>query len=102
MKKRRSKVNNLNNSLTMLGILLMVSLAAGVIFNNERQMKIREQAYIQKEAALNREIEEEEKRTATLKERKKYVTTDSYIREVAKERLGLLSPDEILLKENND
>lgn len=102
MREGRARKNNINSSVTMLGILLMIIFAAGVIFNNERQMKAQEQVYIQREAALSRSIEEEEKRTVTLKERKKYVTTDSYIKEVAKEKLGLLSPDEILLKQNNN
>ena len=102
MKMKSSGRNNLNSSVTMLGFLIMVGLAAGVIFSNERQMRAQEQTYIQREEALNRDIEEEEERTQTLKERKKYVTTDSYIKEVAREKLGLLSPDEILLKENNN
>ena len=42
--------------------------------------------------------EEEEKRTAELQEYKIYVKTKQYAEEVAKEKLGLVNPDEILLK----
>ena len=45
-----------------------------------------------------REKEEEEKRTAELQEYKIYVKTKQYAEEVAKEKLGLVNPDEILLK----
>ena len=41
---------------------------------------------------------EEEKRTGELQEYKIYVKTKQYAEEVAKERLGLVNPDEILLK----
>ena len=102
MEDRHAKRNNPSSSMTVLGILLMVTLASGVIFSNARQMKSQEQAYIQREEALSRDIEAEEKRTAELKEKKKYVTTDIYIKEVAREKLGLLSSDEILLKESNN
>lgn len=100
-KKARQK-KNLNSSVAMTGLLLMVGIVAGTIFTNERSMRAQEQAYIQKEESLNRDIAQEEARTATLKEKKKYVTTDKYIKEVAKEKLGLLSPNEILLKEKNN
>mgnify|MGYP006877014463 CR=1 FL=1 len=38
------------------------------------------------------------KRTAELQEYKIYVKTKQYAEEVAKEKLGLVNPDEILLK----
>lgn len=45
---------------------------------------------------------EEEQRTKELEERKIYVQTKQYIEEVAKEKLGLVMPDEILLKPSED
>ena len=100
--KKAHRKKNLNSSATMIGLLLMVGIIAGTIVANENDMRKQEQTYIQKEESLKRDIAQEENRTATLKEKKKYVTTDKYIKEVAKDKLGLLSPDEILLKEKNN
>ena len=100
--KKAHRKKNLNSSATMIGLLLMVGIIAGTIVANENDMRKQEQTYIQKEESLKRDIAQEENRTATLKEKKKYVTTDNYIKEVAKDKLGLLSPDEILLKEKNN
>ncbi len=100
--RRGKRRKNLNGSLTLAGFLVIVGLAAGVIFNNTKDLKAREQTYILREQALEADIADEEARRKTLEERKKYVTTDRYIKEVAKERLGLLDPDEVLLKENEN
>ena len=100
--KKAHRKKNLNSSATMIGLLLMVGIIAGTIVANENDMRKQEQTYIQKEESLKRDIAQEENRTATLKEKKKYVTTDKYIKEVAKDKLGLLSPDEILLKEKKN
>ena len=100
--KKAHRKKNLNSSATMIGLLLMVGIIAGTIVTNENDMRKQEQTYIQKEESLKRDIAQEENRTANLEEKKKYVTTDKYIKEVAKDKLGLLSPDEILLKEKNN
>ena len=100
--KKAHRKKNLNSSATMIGLLLMVGIIAGTIVTNENDMRKQEQTYIQKEESLKRDIAQEENRTANLNEKKKYVTTDKYIKEVAKDKLGLLSPDEILLKEKNN
>ena len=44
------------------------------------------------------QVENEQKRAAELEERRVYVQTKQYIEEVAKQKLGLVKPDEILLK----
>lgn len=54
--------------------------------------------YQVKEENLQAQKAEEEQRKAELEERKIYVQTKQYIEEVAKEKLGLVNPDEILLK----
>ena len=47
---------------------------------------------------LARQVQDEENRTRELEEYKIYVQTKQYAEEVAKEKLGLVNPDEILLK----
>ncbi len=86
----------------MIGITAVIILVAGSIYTDEKEMRAQEKAYIEREATLTREIEEEEQRTKTLNERKKFVATNQYIQEVAKEKLGLLNPDEVLIKAKED
>ena len=50
---------------------------------------------------LTAQKEEEEQRALDLEEERKHVQTKEYIKEVAKEKLGLVDPDEILLKPAN-
>lgn len=101
-KKGKRKGNNLNSGLAMIGITIVIGLIAGSVYMDEKDMRAQEKMYIEREATLNRETEEEELRTKTLNERKKYVATNQYIQEVAKEKLGLLNPDEVLIKARED
>ena len=54
--------------------------------------------YKVREENLDAQVKAEEKRTEELKEYKIYVKTKQYAEEIAKEKLGLVNPDEILLK----
>lgn len=101
-RKTRREANNLNNSISMIGFIVIIVLIAGFIFKDEQTMRIQEQTYVEREASLTKQIDEEEQRTKTLNERKKYVTTDQYIEEVARNELGLINPDEILIKAKDE
>ena len=100
--RARRKANNLNNGISMICFIMIVGLIAAFIYKDEQGMREQEQTYIEREASLSKQIEEEEQRTKTLNERKKYVTTDQYIEEVARNELGLINPDEILIKAKDE
>ena len=68
-------------------------------WSNTETLKQKEQEAIQKEEQLQKQIDEQDRRTEELNERKKYVHTDEYIIEVARDKLGLIMPEEILFKE---
>lgn len=96
------KSRNLNSGIGMIGIIMIIGLVAALIYKDESAMRVQEKSYIEREASLNHQIEEEEQRTKTLNERKKYVKTNQYIEEVAKSELGLLNPDEVLIKAKDE
>lgn len=52
----------------------------------------------ERKAAIEKQIESEEQRTKDLEELEKYMQTKKYMEEVAKEKLGLVYPDEILIE----
>ncbi|MDD5832074.1 MAG: septum formation initiator family protein [Clostridiales bacterium] len=96
--RRKKKSSNLSSGLAVMGITLIIGIVAATIYTDERDMRRQEQVYIEREASLQKEIEREEQRRKTLEEKKKYVATDEYIEAVAKEKLGLINPDEVLIK----
>lgn len=100
--KQGKKKKNIGGSLTMAGFVLIVGLCACVVYTSESGLRAREQDYIRREEALTKEIEEEEARRDKLEDKKDYVTTDQYIMDIAKDKLGLLSKDEVLIKEKEN
>lgn len=83
----------------LTGVVVIVALVLGVRI---RSLKAKEQQYIEKEQAILARVAEEEERAKTLEEYRVYVQTKQYVEKVAKEKLGLVDPDEILLKPNEE
>lgn len=95
---RRGRKDRWGNRLAIIGITLVV-LSLGVVVNlKSASMKKKDLEYQAKEESLMRQVELEEKRAQELEEYRVYVQTKQYIEEVAKQKLGLVKPDEILLK----
>ena len=57
-------------------------------------------AYTSRLNVLEQQLQEEEDRAQELEESRLYVQTKQYIEKIAKEKLGLVNPDEIILKPN--
>lgn len=64
-------------------------------------MKQQSAELAEKQRVLEREIETEEQRTKELEELEKYMKTKKYMEDVAREKLGLVYPDEILIEPEN-
>ena len=92
---------NLGNRLAIIGIAMVVGLLASSVYFKSCSLEAQISEYEIREERLLREIDEEDARKEVLENKKKYVSTDEYKKEVAKEKLGLIDRDEILLKENN-
>lgn len=88
--------------MALIGITVVVLSLAVVVNLKGASLRARDQEYQIKEENLMAQKTEEEQRTKELEERKIYVQTKQYIEEVAKEKLGLVMPDEILLKPSED
>ena len=84
--------------MAIVGITLVV-FSLGIVVNvKSASMKKRDQEYQEREMLLQRLYDQEVSRAEELKEYEVYVQTKQYIEEVAKQKLGLVKPDEILLK----
>lgn len=97
-KKKKEKAAN---RLALMGITLVVLSLAVTVHLSGISMKEKDLQYRLKEEQLEqleKQKSEEEQRAQELEEYRIYVQTKEYIEKVAKEKLGLVNKDEILLK----
>ena len=99
-KKRNARMKRriLQHRLSIIAIsgvlvVLAITLSVGSISSHRKN-----QNYKTQEAELNKQIEAEKERAEEIEELEEYVGTDEYIEDVAKEKLGLLYPNEILFE----
>lgn len=71
---------------------------AGTIGFSSFHLKQKISHYEAQESQLVAEIEAEKERTEEIDELEKYVQTEEFVRNTAKEKLGLVSPGEIIFK----
>ena len=80
---RRKRREGWSNRLAIIGITVVVLSLALVVNIKNHSMEKKVMEYQAKEESLTRRV---------------YVQTKQYIEEVAKQKLGLVKPDEVLLK----
>ena len=95
---RKKKKENLNNRLALIGITMVVISLAVTVTVKGRSLKEKDREYLIREENLEKQVKEEEERGKQLEEYRVYVQTKQYIEKVAKEKLGLVNRNEILLK----
>ena len=83
----------------MVCITLIVLMFVGVLSVQIISVYGRNQSYQVQEEELQSQLESQQSRQKELKEYEKYVTTREYIEQVAKTKLGLVYPNEIIFKE---
>ncbi len=73
-------------------------LLTGVLTVNSVMLQAKNKEYKEQEAELEAQIQEEKNRSEEIEDYEEYVKTDEYIKETAEEKLGLVDPDEVILK----
>ncbi len=61
-------------------------------------LKVEQEELTQKQEMLEKQIKSEEERAKELEALEKYMQTKKYMEDVAREKLGLVYPDEILIE----
>ncbi len=92
---RRNKRQSRFDMVLIVSVLLIMMILVSV---EGRDLQNKQDAYAAQKVALETQIEQQKERAEELQELKKYVQTDSYVEEVAQEKLGLVHSDEILFK----
>ena len=78
---------------------LLVALLLTVLLGIKgKQLTEESEAYAATKEKLEAEILEQEEEAKEIEELEKYVQTKKYIEEAAREKLGLVYPDEIIIK----
>lgn len=95
--KRKSKYS-WGSRLVLIGITMVVLSLAVVTNIGASSLREKDLEYQAKERNLEQTLAREEARAAQLDEYRIYVQTKQYVEKVAKEKLGLVNKDEILLK----
>jgi len=99
-KVRRKRTERVSNRFAILTVTAVVVSLALVVNLRVNSLKQKEEMYHDREQALIAQVAEQEDRARKLEEYRIYVQTKQYIEEVAKEKLGLVYPDETILKPN--
>ena len=66
--------------------------------SQDHKLKAKNREYQAQETELKEQIQAEKDRSKEIKELDKYVGTDKYVEDVAKEKLGLVHNNEIIFK----
>ena len=98
---RKKKKDNLNNRMALVGVTMVVLSLAVAVHIKGIDLKEKDRSYSIREENLEAQVAKEEERAKQLEEYRVYVQTKQYIEKVAKEKLGLVNCNEILLKPSN-
>ncbi len=98
-KKSKQKMKS-SSTTKFVGIILTV-FSVFVVANLVVQLNTYAQLKSEKEKIESR-IAEENKKKEDYNNQMEYFSTDEYIEKIAREQLGLVMPDEIVFKINND
>ncbi len=96
--KRRSRWRIQRHRRSVFAISAVVLLLFIVVSMSSISLRAKEAEYQVQEQELKQQLKEEKARTKEIKELGEYVGTDEYVEDVAKEKLGLIHEDEIILK----
>lgn len=95
---RKWKKKRRQNRLGVLAVGFVAAIMVVVFGVQTWQLEQKDRVYQEKEAKLEAQIVEEKQRAEELKEQQIYVHTKQYIEEMARQKFGLIMPDEVLIK----
>ena len=97
-RKRRSRRRTNQHKLSVLVITGVILLMTALVVVGGISLRAKEKSYLAQETELKKQIDEEKARSQEIDDMEAYVGTDEYVVEIAKEKLGLVNENEIILK----
>ena len=98
-RRRRQRKRSQNHKRSVLAISAVVLMLTVMVSANSMTLKAKNREYQAQETELKEQIQAEHDREKEIKELEKYVGTDKYVEDVAKEKLGLVHNNEIIFKD---
>ena len=96
--RRRQKKRIQRHKRSVLAVSTVILLLVVVVSASSMTLRARDKSYQAQEMELKEQIKEETARKAEIKDLEKYVGTDEYVEDVAKDKLGLVHENEIIFK----
>lgn len=93
-KKKKNRSRN-RGVLAVTAVVLALLIALSI---HTSSLKREDEAYAARVEALQAQVAAESQRAAELEEKSIYVQTRDYIEQIARERLGLVIPDETIIR----
>ena len=97
-RRRRLRKGMRSHRRSVVLVMTALVILVAVVSVNAVTLRAKEKAYKAQEIELAEQIEKEKARAKEIDELEKYVGTDEYVEEVAKEKLGLVYENEIIFK----
>ncbi len=97
-RRRRQKKRVQNHKRSIIAICSVIVLLIIMVSFSSVTLRAKETSYRAQEAELESLIEDEEERSAEIDELESYVGTDSYVEEMAKDKLGMIYENELIIK----
>ena len=85
----------------ILGMVFAMLVVVGLgilLWNGKKRIEAKNVEYEKEITELQAQLDYEQKRTDELNEYKKYIQTKKYVEDVAKDKFGLVYPDEIIFR----
>ncbi len=92
---RNAKIRTITVLVATIGV---IAVFAVVLISGQIRLSAKSKETNAKLSALQQEMEVQRQRTEKLQERKEYTQSREYVEEVAKNKLGLIYPDEIIFR----
>lgn len=97
-RRRRLRRGMRGHRQSVFAIIAVLVLLVAVVSVNSMTLRAKEKSYQAQEIELAEQIEKEKARSKEIDELEKYVGTEEYVEEVAREKLGLVHENEIIFK----
>ena len=95
---RRSRKHRHRNTRSVFLITLIVICFSVALGTMKFSLKRQAASYVTQEKQLQKQIDSEKARAQELDELEEYMASDRYIEDVAREKLGMAYPNDLLLK----
>ena len=97
-KAKSRRLRERRRHLESWGIILIVLIVLGVSTVGGIRLKQKNLSYQERENNIQAQIDKEEERSKEIEDLEAYTQTKKYVEDVAKDKLGLVYPDEIIFK----